>query len=281
MQVTATATDAAGHASQASAAASVVDPSGGLDLPGWHLDMNEEFTSPTLDPTRWKAFTGAVGTDTCFNVPDCVKVVDGQLVFTPRLGRHVLPSGEVRTVESAYLNPPPLANVPKYTLPSYFRLEFRIRNSMAKGCWCAGVWLRRVDLWGAAEIDPLETYADKPTEFGITCHAGASYSKPEHQMKQVHLYTTDPRIKNKNLADWHTVTMEKTPGQIAFWVDGVPSQVVNAGNLSGFAAAYEDGARWFLKSCLEIGRATPAPDPGQTDFGSMAIDYIRTWLPTN
>jgi hypothetical protein len=250
------------------------------DLPGWKLDRVEEFGGTALDPTMWKAYQGAVNTDEGYNDINQIKVANNQLSIVQARKDVKLANGEVRHFIEGYCNGPGTAGIPPYTLPDNFRIATRSKASSSIGAWSAMLWLRPTSLDCAAEIDLPECYAHQPNHIAYTVHYGHSYDKNDaidpHTM--THKNVDDPKL---DAFGWHDHVLEKVKGKMTFWLDGKVVGTVSAADSPKYSKYYDAGHRWFMKICLETGRATPAPPLTQTTFDPMLVDHVYTWVPAS
>ena len=240
-----------------------VTPTGATDLPDWKLDMADEFDS--FDTSRWVKYDQeAWGHEDSFVIARNATIDNGKLRLQAKpeeLGGRHWTTGEVTTRG-------------KYSLPNYFRLEVRAKVPFEHGMWAAPIWFRPAGP-GAGEIDLVETYGveqDKPY-MHQTIHTDYG---DDH--KQTHIFTPFSRYVGA-ATDWHTYVIEKTPGQIVMWVDGIKSATFNKANTPWFDTYYEIGQRWTLRSSLQVGGNDDELPDSTTDWSktSSYLDHVYTW----
>lgn len=234
---------------------------------GWTLDLDDEFTG--LDRSVWRVRDlQAYTKDDAMVMARNVTIDSGSLRLQ---AKH-------ETVGTRDYTSADLDTYGLYSMPNYFRLEVRAKVPFEQGMWAAPIWIRPADS-SAGEIDPIETYgseAARPiihqtihTEYGAT-HRQTHFQKPFDYVGG------DP-------LDWHTYTVEKTPGKIVMWVDGVLISEFSPATTSWYDTYYEAGKRWSLRSSLQVGGGQGLPD-GTTDWApdktAMLVDYVKTWVPT-
>jgi beta-glucanase (GH16 family) len=248
----------------------VVAPSSPLPAnPGeWKLDLSEDFDS--LSSSRWniKNNTYASNEDS-YLLARNTSVGGGVLRIQGKLesaGRRNYTSGYVDTNG-------------KYSVPTYFRAEVRAKVPFQQGLWAAPLWFRPAG-GGNGEIDMVETLGNeraRPT-FHQTIHT--EYGSTHKQASITKLFSS---VSNAAATDWHTYTMEKTPGRITMWVDGVKTVDFTPANPSWYNKYYEIGKRWNLRVNMQIGGTWGGLPDSTTnwspDDSAMQLDYIRTWVP--
>jgi hypothetical protein len=238
-------------------------PTGASDLPGWNLDMADEFNS--FDSSTWVKYDQeAWGHEDSYVLARNATIDNGKLRLHAKpeaLGGRNWTTGEVTTRG-------------KYSLPNYFRLEVRAKVPLEHGMWAAPIWFRPA-AGGAGEIDLVETYGveqDRPfvhqtihTDYGV-----------DHE--QTHTMNPFSRYPG-SATDWHTYVIEKTPGQIVMWVDGIKSSTFNRSNTPWYDTYYEVGTRWSLRSSLQVGGSDDELPDATTDWSktSSYLDHVYTW----
>jgi beta-glucanase (GH16 family) len=164
----------------------------------------------------------------------------------------------------------------RYSLPNYFRAEVRAKVPFEQGMWAAPLWIRPAD-GSSGEIDLIETYGSQASRPIIHQTIHTAYGAA-HQ--QTHLQTPYATVGGSAL-DWHTYVVEKLPGRITMYVDGVKTAEFNKANSPWFDTYYEAGKRWSLRMSLQVGGGQGLPD-SSTDWApdktAMQIDYVRTWV---
>lgn len=237
-----------------------------LEVEGWELTFNDDFNS--LDPQVWNVKNG-----TYMDHEDShlwarnVSTADGVLRIqakqeTTTVGR------TTRAYTSGYVE-----TNGKFSVPNYFRAEIRARVPLEQGMWAAPLWFRPADGSGG-EIDLIETYGNRPTDYNHTIHT--AYGAGRQQKHIGGKFKTDPLA-------WHVYTIEKTPGQIKMWVDGEHTATFKSGDPVWYDRYYEAGKRWNFRTNLQVGGVWGGLPDSTTDWTpsktAMEVDYLRAWVP--
>lgn len=252
------------------ATGSIPSPDGrssGSEIPGWNLELSEDFDG-ALDPAVWN-----VRDDTSNDNEDShllarnTEVSGGSLRIEARLeqvrGRRYT-SGYVDTND-------------RYALPDHFRVEVRAKVPMEQGMWAAPLWLRPADQ-STGEIDLVETYGmerDAP-RVHHTIHTSYGHGHQQDTDGVAYADLGDPEGTG-----WHTYVVEKTPGLVVMYTDGVETGRFSSGDPSWFDRYYEAGKSWELRINLQVGGDWGGPPDAGTDWSrtTMLVDRIRTWTP--
>jgi beta-glucanase (GH16 family) len=238
-------------------------PSGASDLPGWNLDMAEEFDS--FDTSRWTKYDQeAWGHEDSYVLARNATTSNGLMRLQAKdeqAGGRSWTTGEITSRG-------------KYSLPDYFRLEVRAKVPFEHGMWAAPIWFRPNGPQ-AGEIDLVETYGVEQDDPQMHQTIHTDYGDAH---KQTHIFTPFSRYLGA-ATDWHTYTIEKTPGQIVMWVDGIKSSTFNRSNTPWYDTYYEAGTRWSLRSSLQVGGSDDELPDATTDWSktSSYLDYVHTW----
>jgi beta-glucanase (GH16 family) len=233
----------------------------------WAADLDDEFDS--LDTSVWRArdHQGYLRDDATVLARN-VTAQDSMLRVQAKLE-----AADGRSYTTGDLD-----TYGKYSMPNYFRVEVRAKVPYEQGMWAAPIWIRPSD-GSAGEIDLVETYGDQAARPIVHQTIHTEYGETH---RQVHLQTPFSAVGG-DPSGWHTYVVEKTPGQIVMWVDGVKTAEFNATNTSWFDTYYEAGKRWSLRSSLQIGGSHGLPDD-TTDWApdktAMVLDHVKTWVPT-
>ncbi|GAB3991768.1 glycoside hydrolase family 16 protein [Nocardioides marmoraquaticus] len=236
---------------------------------GWRVDMVEDFDS--LAPKRWSIADGwGAANESSWLRAANVSTVDGILRVQ---GRHESAGGRDYTSGRLDTNG-------KYALPNYFRAEVRAKVPYQRGLWSAPLWFRPTN-GQMGEIDLVETYGSE-TRWPTVHQTIHSAYGADH--KFVSTKTLFSRIGPQAPTAWHTYTIEKKPGSIKMWVDGVPTATFTPASASWFHEYYESGKQWNLRVNMQIGGSYGLPD-ATTDWSGdnsvMQLDYIKTWVPAS
>lgn len=166
----------------------------------------------------------------------------------------------------------------KYALPNYFRAEVRAKVPMEQGMWAAPLWFRPTG-GASGEIDLLESYGTERNNPKVHQTIHTAYGA-DHKI--VTTSTPYSKFTTTSPTQWHTYTIEKTPGHIRMWVDGYLTSDLSAASASWFNQYYESGLHWNLRVCLQIGGTYGLPNSSTNwtgDNTAMQLDYIKTWVP--
>lgn len=235
--------------------------------------LNEEFTS--VSSVMWNYYVGTQGNNNAYFRQENVSAVDGNLLIEGRLedyGGRTYTSGDIRSY-----------NTLKWATPSnYFRAEIRAKVPMGMGMWAAPLWFRPVNSSGSTvcgEIDLLETYGNQmPDPYAASAIHQCYDAQDRHRSEKIKyssLPNPDPRA-------WHTYVIEKVPGSITTYVDGVQLAHFSSADATWYNTYFENpDIRWALRSNLQIGSNWAGyPDETTawgTDDTKMYVDYIRVW----
>lgn len=261
-------------------------PATGPDPTKWSLIWDEQFTGTTLDTTKWSATENSSSNNNAYWRAANVSVNNTLQIrsYNAAYGGKAYQSGNVQTY-APY----------KWATPTqYFRAEQRSRNPVYMGFWPAPLWFRRVPMPGGGasndgEIDLYEGYgsqapggAHPPFRSSITLHD--AYANNRHDTKEVNFST----LANPDPYDWHTWVIEKIPGRIDTWIDGVPNASWVAAELSWWNTIFETaGQGWAARSTMQIqmmpttsSHWSGTPD-GSTVWthpaSTMEVDYMTFW----
>ncbi|MFN8195875.1 MAG: glycoside hydrolase family 16 protein [Nocardioidaceae bacterium] len=244
-------------------------PGSGQPLPGltgWEPDLTEDFTS--LDPSVWNVRNRQhYERDDAEVLAANVATQDGAIRIQARQ----------QAVDGRSFTSGDLDTFGTYSLPNYFRIEVRAKVPFQQGMWAAPLWIRPAD-GSAGEIDLVETYGSERDRPIIHQTIHGDYAVPG---QLTHLQTPFAAVGG-SATDWHTYVVEKTPGAIRMWVDGVPTATFDDSTTPWFGSYYEAGKRWSLRMSLQVGGNQGLPD-STTDWSpdttSMLVDYVHTYVP--
>ncbi len=235
---------------------------------GWTQDLNESFDG--IDQKIWDVRDGkANANEHSFLQAKNVSTAGGILRIQ---GKNESAGG--RNYTSGYLD-----TNGKYSLPNYFRAEIRAKVPMEQGMWAAPLWLRPADFSGG-EIDLLETYGKESARPKIHHTIHTDYGSGHEFSAKPAYYSV---VDDATGTEWHTYVVEKRPGSITMWTDGVQTARWTQGDPSWFNQYYEANKRWELRVNLQIGGSWGGLPDATTDWSgdktTMMVDYIRTWVP--
>lgn len=255
---------------------SPVAPSAGS---GWSQDLREDFA--TVDDRYWtlKDDDFSSNEDSFLRADNCTvddAGADGHALRLQGKQETVRRWGQVWDYTSCSAT-----TEGKYSVPNYFRAEVRARVPMEQGMWAAPLWFRPSDGSGG-EIDLVETLgrqADSPrvihsihTDYG-SAHESASFDYPF------------ARLGDPDGTGWHTYTIEKVPGRLTMWVDGVQTAEWSVDDPHWYAEYYEAGKRWDLRINLQIGGDWSGAPDSSTDWSpdrtALLVDHVYVWKPSS
>jgi beta-glucanase (GH16 family) len=158
----------------------------------------------------------------------------------------------------------------------YGRIEARLRTVNGRGLWPAfwmlGENLTAVGWPECGEIDVMEVVGDKPAVLHGTLH-GPGYSGGKGIGST---YT----LSNGATFDsaYHVFAVDRSPGKIAWSVDGNVYHTVTPASLPIGTRWVFDNAPFFLLLDLAVGGNWPGmPDRSTTFPQSLVVDYVRVY----
>lgn len=253
----------------------------GAELPSptahWELDMSDEFER--FDARVWtrKDKTYSSNEDSFLRAANCSiddVGADGHAVRLQARKETVRKWDRTWQYTSCYLT-----SEDKYSVPNYFRAEVRAKVPMERGMWAAPLWFRPVDGSGG-EIDVVETLGGQSRAvLSQTIHT--EYGAAHQQVSSVYPFA---KLDDPTGTRWHTYTIEKLPGRITMWVDGVQTAEWSVQEPTWFAQYYETGKRWDLRVNLQVGGDWGGEPDASTDWTpsstALLVDRVRVWRPT-
>jgi beta-glucanase (GH16 family) len=284
-RITATSWDTAGRQDptrakvEVTALASV--PDDGSRTLVWH----DEFDGSTLDPTRWKTFSGLYNTPYCFQDytarPENVRVENGNLVLQ---ARHEPSNGQDYTsgmVVSNDFRDAGTSATRGNTSWRYGRFEMRARVPDVSGMWPA-FWMRPADgVYGgwprSGEIDILEYAGPTPTSWSDRrfVHDLHWYSDtaPGHN-GSAGRFTP---VSTAWLDQFHTFAVEWSPTGFRWFVDGHLTHEVHSGwSAPGGGPGAPFDQDFFITLNLQVGgwagQVADAQLPAQYE-----VDWVRVY----
>ena len=174
----------------------------------------------------------------------------------------------------------------------YGRVEIRARVPWGKGLWPALWMLPQHDRYGgwaaSGEIDLMEIVGERPHEVLNSIHFGSVYPK-RSLITRVHALSN-----NSTVADWHTYAVEWAPGELRFFVDGVPScsythwwscsktvagagvEARKAADLNPWPAPFYQP--FYIVMNVAVGGNFPgAPTPDTNFPAELVVDHVRVF----
>jgi len=179
---------------------------------------------------------------------------------------------------------------PNMILPNYFRLCVIGRTAKANGFWPAIMWMRPYSGGDGSngEIDVMEYMGGRVENqsrmrIAVTMHN--EYGSSQDSAKKPIYIDQLPNPDNLSLDDLlerpHKYVIEKTPGYINIWIDGV-QRTFSAADKGWWNRIMEAANRtWYMRITLQIGAGSstavvPNPDTGW-NYDVMQVASVKTW----
>ena len=242
-------------------------------MAGWRKVFGDEFDRSSLGRGRWTTCywwdddgcTNSGNNERQWYRRGNVSVDDGVLRLTARRqavrgsdGRiYPFTSGMVTTGRSTDR----LSKLPRFGF-RYGRVETRMRLPEGQGLWPA-MWMLPVSHRSDPEIDVVEVLGHTP------------------RLVRAHFHFTDEHGRERNPGDglrlpdttatWHRYTLDWTPEQLVWYVDGRRTWTFKR-------EQYVPDERMYLIFNLAVGGDWPGPPTAATSFpAAMVVDYVRVW----
>jgi hypothetical protein len=239
----------AGTTTEQSPAGTAVASSGtaapAADLPGWHLTLSQDFTTDAALGSfsrtypGWSGYDG--GKDTSRNgTYDSASVVSVQ---NGVVDEYLHPSGGGARV--AALTPPMSGQ-------TYGRYSVRFRADQVPGYKIAWLLWPTSENWSQGELDFPE--ADLDGSIAGFSHTIGSPSSNAWAMDT-----------NATMDSWHTATLEWSPGQLTYTLDGKSWTSTNTRGIP------TDPMRWVLQTETSLGGDVP------TAGAHVYVDWVAAW----
>ncbi len=245
-------------------------------VPGWTVELADDFDD--VDARVWslKDDTFSSNEDSFLRADNCTIAgagKDGHALRLQGKQESVHRFGRSWDYTSCYAT-----TEDRFTVPNYFRAEVRAKVPMEQGMWAAPLWFRPADDSGG-EIDLVETLGAQSARPLVSQTIHTDYGKAHDQSSFSYPFA---RLGDDTGTAWHTYTVEKVPGRITMWVDGVQTAQWSAGDPGWFAQYYEAGKRWNLRVNLQIGGSWGGAPDSTTDWDRTAVlvDHVYVWTPT-
>ena len=249
----------------------------------WVLDFEDYFSGSSLNTAYWNVtdWSSPASNNSAVWRASNVVVTGGNLRILSKeesFGSYSWTSGNIQSYSSN-----------KYMTPrNYFRAEVRFRAPHQVGFWPAPLWFRPIKDGAVVdgEIDLYEGWGIQRPNFLVKATLHGPYASPHAQIER-HISWTG--IPNPDPSDWHTAIIEKTPGQIKCWMDGVLFATFNGTQSQGnwtpshWTSFMEDTEyQWSPRITMQIGLPSAGEDPDNTvdwspDASTMFIDYVKIW----
>ncbi len=224
----------------------------------WNLVWSDEFSSSTLDTTKWTAldggnfYTPATSED---YAPDDTYVQPGQgLIF----------KSEERSYNGYNYTSGGVSSRDKFSL-LYGKIECRVQLPQGKGLW-PSIWLMPENGSDSNEIDMLELLGNDTHDVQMNYHwldAGGN-----RQEDISHFVGSDFSM------DYHTFDLEWTPSALSWSIDGVVVKKITTNILSTPMFLY-------INTAIGANGTWPGPPDSTTSFPQYTkISYVRVYKAT-
>ena len=254
------------------------EPAGPATAPvagDWKLAWSDEFNQPdgsAPDSTKWGFDTGGNGwgnneLEYYTSRTNNVRIEDGSLVIEARKENY-----EGRNITSARLLTKDKGSW------TYGRFEARIKIPRGQGIWPA-FWMLGAGIQSAGwptcgEVDIMENIGKEPGTVHGTVH-GPGYSG-SHGIGG----PTDLAGGGAFADDFHIYSVECTPDQVRWFVDGQPYFTVTPASLPKNTQWVYNQPKFLILN-LAVGGGWPGyPDDTTTFPQKMVVDYVRVYTNT-
>lgn len=283
---------------------------------GYELSWSDEFDGTSLDTSKWGyaygCFDPALKTQTHYtDSPENVRVADGNLyitaLYSPTRVKWNKETRKMETIDRTCTRtengkkveyPAPFTsamvqtkddNGVKYSIKGDFYAEARIKlPENAPSSW-SSLWTtgEKGGPWpGNGEVDVFESKGWDASYLQANTHTprqGNPSKSEQHHGQLANDGTTQTQF--------HTYGVEKTGDKITFYLDGVPSHVVNYKDIKGSNPFLDEDNGMILRLNQMVGGTFLASDSGDTTYvdaipykdsytgagASMVVDYVRVY----
>lgn len=238
------------------------------------LVWSDEFDGDSLDYSKWGVEQNAFGGGNSelqiyTDRRDNVRVADGHLIIEARRDNANI-SGTTREYSSGRVRTKHRGDW------KYGRIDVRAQLPSGAGMWPA-IWMLptedRYGGWAASgEIDIMEFKGSEPETVHGTLHYGGPWPKNQYSG---HHFTLPSGTFSE---DFHTFSIDWTPGKIEWYVDGELYQTQTTWSSTGgkFPAPFDQEFHLVLN--LAVGGHFVKPPDAQTKFPQqMLVDYVRVY----
>ncbi len=247
----------------------------------WVCTFADDFEASALDPSKWTpqltATSGYHSGQECFvNTPENIAVSQGELRLTllkeKRPFTCASTTGSYRTQYTSGM----VSTYTKFT-QAYGRFEFRAkfpggnRAGLQSSLW---MWPEKLDAMAwpySGEIDVAEWYSNYPDRVIPYVH---------HWYDWLDSGTvTNNTCLVKNVADWHTYTVEWTKSAIEIKYDGVTCiRTTSWANYRAFGyTPFDKPFMLAITQMMGVGNNQPNPWFPPTYPATTTVDYVRVW----
>ena len=282
---------------------------------GYELSWSDEFDGTSLDTSKWGyaygCFDPALKTQTHYtDSPENVRVADGNLyitaLYSPTRVKWNKETRKMETIDRTCTRtengkkveyPAPFTsamvqtkddNGVKYSIKGDFYAEARIKlPENAPSSWSSLWTTGEKGSWpGTGEIDVFESKGWDASYLQANTHTPrpGNPSKSEQHHGQL-------ANDGTSQSQFHTYGVEKTGDKITFYLDGVPSHVVNYKDIKGTNPFLDEDNGMILRLNQMVGGTFLTSDTGDTKYvdaipykdaytgagASMIVDYVRVY----
>jgi beta-glucanase (GH16 family) len=237
-----------------------------------NLVWADEFDGAALDTTKWEAMIG----DGCdiglcgwgnneleYYKAENATVSNGTLKITAkeeRVRNRQYTSARLRTLNKGEW--------------FFGRFEARIRMTTGQGIWPAFWKLPTDEVFGgwpaSGEIDVMENIGSQPATVHGTIHYGASPSTHQQSGASYALHS------GAFADDFHEFALEKEPGVIRWFVDGVLYLTRTSADVAPANWPFDERFHFLLN--VAVGGNFPGNPDATTVFPQvLEVDYVRVW----
>lgn len=223
------------------------------DIPGWHQVFADDFTGTSLDPSRWKVYSGRAGGDSAgiFD-PRHVTVSNGMLVISA----YPDPADGGRWASGGVSTSPGFAQ-------TYGKYLVRFRLDAGYGIGHTLLLVPANGTW--------------PPELDFSEDNGTSR---ERTLATLHYGPGDQRISRLapiNTARWHTLGVEWSPGLLRLTDDGRVWGTISGGGVPSVPMALAMQTQAW--PCT--GSWGRCPNAGTPPVVHMYVDWVVAYAPTS
>lgn len=245
---------------------------------GYSLVWSDEFDGTAVDPSIW---TYETGDGTAFGLPPGWGNEEKQIYtnsgdnsyITMDEGNEVLAISALKTGADDYTSAKLTTEGLKSIL--FGRVDIRAKVPSGNGLWPA-LWMLGenrplIDWPGCGEVDIMEVLGREPNKMYTTLHYVAT-DNVKGELQGEH-----PMASGNYSDNYHVYSVEWTPAQIQFLLDGTPVyQEAIAGDMKEFLRPY------YLILNLAVGGYWPGdPDPSTQFPATFYVDYVRYYSIDN
>ena len=228
----------------------------------WNMVFDDEFSSTTLDQTKWRANWGNAAGDSWTTVGWSWEVMDSRNLKFPGDGSLHIQGGPWNDYGDTYWHSGCIQTSATFQ-QTYGFYEARIKMAPSSG-FLNAFWLAADGTW-PPEIDIDETLGNEPNTAYYHTHYGVNNSSYADTY-------TGPNLT----AGFHIYGCEWNASQIIFYFDGVEKARQSNTNLGDGHAC---NIPMFILLNIHIGNSWAGYPTNTTPSSDMVVDYVRSWKP--